>query len=187
MATNEKFLGKDGAWYDNYSDWRAADTRYEQQERQNKLIENQNKLIEEQNIRIEQQNKLNYELEKEKIQKNYELEINKMQHEEKMRILRLFDDTGISKETYDAYINSNFMTEINKELLEQRDNHLALMNKYDFLLHQDDKIEELGMEYVVAIKKENDIFNLEEEIESTCYIKIKGNKLKQRKELLEKI
>ena len=183
MGKKVNYIGKDGGWYENYGDYIAANNKYEQQETQNKLLEQQNRNIEQQNILIEQQNKLNYQLEQEKIQKNYELEMNKLEHEEKMRILRLFDDIGISKETYDAYINAKFTNEITNELLKQRDEHLLMSSKYDFLLHEDEKLEEFGRSRLDEILRKNDMFSLRNSVRSNCYNKVSEADLKEREKL----
>lgn len=181
-----KYIGKDGGWYDNYGEYRAANTKYEQQEKQNTLLEQQNKRIEQQNRLIEQQNQLNYQLEYEKIQKNYELEMNKLQHEEKMRILRLFDDIGISKETYDTYINTKFMNETTNELLKQKDAHLLMSSKYDFLLHHNEKLAELGLDAVMEIKKKYDMYDIDDRISEECYDKVSKTKQKEKEDLIIK-
>lgn len=183
---NGKYLSIDGAWYSTFDEKLAADARYKQQERQNELIEQQTRKIEQQNRLIEQQNQLNYQLEQEKIQKNYELEMNKLQHEEKMRILRLFDDVGISKETYDAYINSKFTNETTNELLKQKDEHLLMNSKYDFLLHEDEKIKELGYSTVNKTMDKYDMYGLKNSVRSDCYDKVSKADQKAKDDLIVK-
>ena len=121
-----KFLSKDGQWYDTPSEKFSADLAWDvkqgTQEKQNRLLQQQNRLM-------EQQMQMQYDLEQEKIQKDYEKEMKKLAHAEKMRILRLFDDIGISKETYDTFINTNFLNKTNVKLMEQRDEHLLMSSK----------------------------------------------------------
>lgn len=180
MATNGKFLGKDGQWYDTAQEMWSANSAWEikqgTQERQNRLLQQQNRLI-------EQQNQLNYQLEQEKIQKNYELEMNKLQHEEKMRILRLFDNIGISKETYDSYINANFKNETNEELLKQKDEHLLMSSKYDYLLHEDENEEKYGFDNYDATMERYDMYSLKDSVRSNCYDKASKADLKERENL----
>lgn len=176
MSTNGKWRGKDGQWYDTLVEKSTADAAWDEkmglQEEQNRLLRHQNQLL-------EQQNQLNYQLEQEKIQKNYELEMNKMQHEEKMRLYKLFDNIGISKEIYDAYINTNFLNKENKELLDQKDEHLLMISKYDFLLHEYEKRDELGWEVVDNTMHKYDMYDLKDEIKNTCYRKV--SKVEQKK------
>ncbi len=107
--------------------------------------------------------------------------MNKLQHEEKMRILRLFDDIGISKETYDTYINSKFTN----ELLKQRDEHLLMSSKYDFLLHYNEKVSELGLYEVMDIAKKYNINELGDKISADCYFNNKEGQ-KKKEELIIK-
>ena len=110
-----KYVGKDGRTYDDYHSYTlgnlAWDKMQAQQQEQNKLLKEQNKLL-------EQQEKQKKEIELEKIKQQKEIELEKMRqqeelerqrqitqrekmyHEDKMRILKLFDDIGMSKETY---------------------------------------------------------------------------------------
>lgn len=43
------YIGKDGAYYNDYNTMRKADAQWEQRERQNKLLEEQNRLLREEN------------------------------------------------------------------------------------------------------------------------------------------
>ena len=107
-----KYVGKDGRTYDDYHSYTlgnlAWDKMQAQQQEQNKLLKEQNKLL-------EQQEKQKKEIELEKIKQQKEIELEKMKqqeelerqrqitqrekmyHEDKMRILKLFDDIGMSK------------------------------------------------------------------------------------------
>lgn len=61
MGETYRHYGKDGTFYDTWNEMRKANARWEQQEKQNKLIEEQNKLLEERNKLLEEKQK---ELEK---------------------------------------------------------------------------------------------------------------------------
>ena len=61
MGKTYRHYGKDGTFYDTWDEMRKANARWEQQEKQNKLIEEQNKLLENRNKLLEKQQK---ELEK---------------------------------------------------------------------------------------------------------------------------
>lgn len=180
MSIENKFLSRDGKYYNTLTEASRASIAWDEKM---DLQKKQNQLLEQQNILMEHQNQLNYQLEQEKIQNNYELEMNKLQHEEKMRILRLFDDIGISKETYDTYINAKFTNETTNELLKQRDEHLLMSSKYDFLLHEDEKIEELGNSAVDKTMDKYDMYSLRNSIRSNCYDKASKVDLKKRENI----
>ncbi len=181
MATNGKFLGKDGQWYDTAQEMWSANSAWNEKQG---IQKEQNRLIQQQNQLLQQQNELNYQIEQEKIQKNYELEMNKMKHEEKMRILKLFDNVGINKETYDLYINTNFNNETNKELLEQKDEHLLMSSKYDFLLHEAENEEKYGFDNYDATMEKYGLYDLKVDLmDEDCYEKVSKSKQKEKENL----
>lgn len=180
-----KFLSKDGQWYDTPSEKFSADLAWDvkqgTQEKQNRLLQQQNRLM-------EQQMQMQYDLEQEKIQKDYEIEMKKLAHAEKMRILRLFDDIGISKETYDTFINTNFLNKTNVKLMEQRDEHLLMSSKYDYLLHEDENEEKYGYDNYDATMERYDMYNLKAELQDDeCYDKVNKSKQKEIDELKSKL
>lgn len=114
------WYGKDGKIYDNVNDKIKADNLWDQQERQNKLLEEQNRLLEEQRIaderNREEDRKNQIEFEKrertreleeiENRQFQRELEISRHEHDREMRLLNLCDSIGISKSIIDNYLKS---------------------------------------------------------------------------------
>lgn len=95
------YIGKDGKMYDTWGQREEADARYEQHREQKKLLEEQNKLL-------KQQQDETSRLERYKILKQKEMQEQQMKHEEKMRILKLFDDAGINKDSYYNFIDYLF-------------------------------------------------------------------------------
>lgn len=102
------FYGKDGQIYDTLDKKIGADSRYMQQEKQNKLLEEQNKLLSQQ----ERERKLNAIREENKAwleeQNKKEREWAQRAHSEEMRLLNLCDEVGINKSIIDNYINYIF-------------------------------------------------------------------------------
>ena len=96
------FLSTDGKFYETGLEALAASKAYDDKM---KVQEEQNRLIEKQNRLIEEQNRINAQLEYDKMQNDYNIEMKKLNHAEKMRLYKLFDDVGISKNIYDEYIN----------------------------------------------------------------------------------
>lgn len=102
MAT---FIGKDGKEYDNANAWLNGDAAYDKQRAEQQAQIN---LLKEQNNLIKLENQKNLEFEKEKLNQQREMQIKQLEHDEKMRLLKIFDDVGISKETYDTFIDNLF-------------------------------------------------------------------------------
>ena len=86
------YIGKDGKEYDTWGQRSEADARYEQHQEQKSLLEEQNRLIAQQN-QINEKNRLNEMI----------TQYKQMEHEEEMRILKLCDDVGITKEAIDSF------------------------------------------------------------------------------------
>lgn len=181
MATNGKFLSKDGQWYDTAQEMWSANAAWNEKQG---IQKEQNRLIQQQNQLLEQQSMLNYQLEQEKIQKNYELEINKMKHEEKMRLLKLFDDVGISKETYDNYITKSILNKETEKLQAKRNEHLLMSSKYDFLLQEEKYKNELGYDVYDSTMEKYDLYDLKVKLmDNECYDKVSKSKQKKIDEL----
>lgn len=184
MATNGKFLSKDGQWYDTAQEVWSANSAWNEKQG---IQKEQNRLLQQQNQLLQQQNELNYQIEQEKIQKNYELEMNKMKHKEKMRLLKLFDDVGISKEIYDNYINTNILNKETEKLQSKRNKHLLMSSKYDFLLHKNEYWKEHDYDQYDEIMEKYDLYDLEEKLESDCYDKVSQKKQDEIDMLKEKV
>lgn len=89
---NKSWMGLDGQRYETSDEMLGANNRYRQQEEQKRLLEEQNRLIAQQN-QINEKNKL----------KEMIAQYKQMEHEEEMRILKLCDDVGITKEAIDSF------------------------------------------------------------------------------------
>lgn len=110
MSENYKYEGRDGGRYGTLGEVRSADTRYLQQEKQNQLLAEQNKLLAQQNAETIQLEREKMQIQKQLEEKRIEAErlshlaqLAQMEHEEEMRILRLCDDVGITKESIDRF------------------------------------------------------------------------------------
>lgn len=117
------FHGKDGGYYDNIHEAVAADRKFEQNEARNKLLKEQNDLIKA-NAIIEanlQKEKFQHEKEMKEMENasQKELMLLQMEHEKEMRILSLFDDAGLSKDSYDQFINMLFILAPQKDKNEE--------------------------------------------------------------------
>ena len=117
------YYGKDGGKYDSVYDVNAANRRYEQNEARNKLLKEQNELMK-RNAIIEadlQKAKLQHEQEMKKmeVESQKELLLLQMEHEKEMRILALFDEAGLSKDSYDQFMNILFLLAPQKNENEQ--------------------------------------------------------------------
>lgn len=114
------YYGKDGKIYDTWGQQHEADARYEQHEEQKQLLAAQNQLLAKQmemSLELERKRNLQAELEEAKREK---LQLEQMQHDEKMRILKLFDNIGLSKDTFDDFLryllpNANLVQVISQE------------------------------------------------------------------------
>ena len=129
-------LGKDGKIYGTMNDKFAADSRWEQQQQQNKLLAQQNELI-------AQQSRDKERLAREQMANDMAIESSRQQHEKEMRLLNLCDSIGISKSIMDSYIDY-----LNDEVLDNYECKKEL-NKID------NKIYELEKEYYEMIHNEN--------------------------------
>jgi hypothetical protein len=124
MSTKNKLYSKDGKYYDTLNEKFAADhaweTQREEQRIQNNLIAEQNRLIQEESERKEklQQEQIEFEREKE-WNEMYEQELQR-EHDKEMRLLKLLDGIGLSKQYYDDFINYLFGSNIDS-LLEKID------------------------------------------------------------------
>lgn len=108
---NMKWLGRDGKWYEDVNDCVAANSRYEQQEKQNALIASQNLLM--------QKHMQDQEL-REIERKNSERSLAK-----ENRLNKLFDDIGISK----------------KEFIKFEENYLSIYTIIDPYCEEKDELE----------------------------------------------
>ena len=137
-------FGLDGRYYESYDSYQEANARYKQHQEQKALLEEQNYLLEE-------QNRINQKLELEKMKQLQEIELQRnnmqreqMEHEEKMRLLGLFDSVGIPKETYDNFVKGFFNNSI--EELKSIESEKALILSDNFQLNKDLKELEKCME-----------------------------------------
>lgn len=72
--------GKDGTWYDTWNEMRKADVKWEQQEKQNRLIEEQNRILKEQQEREQfetriELNRMAYQQRYEEFEQKWQTEI----------------------------------------------------------------------------------------------------------------
>lgn len=178
MGTKNKVLSQDGKYYDSIEEAVAATYVYKEQKG---IQEEQNRLIEKQNRLIEEQNRINAQLEYDKMQNDYNIEMKKLNHAEKMRLYKLFDDVGISKNIYDEYINK--CLNLKKVLSTMR-----VVKYFNFLLNPlDYSTEEYGKLY----EEYSDLNYLEEQIDQKCMLKCdateieKYNKVKKINDALE--
>lgn len=91
-----KYVGADGALYDDDYERVQADARWRQQQKQNELIEEQNNLIKQ---HMKEQSQQQFKQHIDELQENQR----KRNHEENMRLLELCDNIGISKNLIDKY------------------------------------------------------------------------------------
>lgn len=92
------YRGNDGKYYEDTNDLVAANNRWNQQEKQNELLQEQNQLLAEQAREQER-------LVREQIDSAREIEKSRQKHEKDMRILSLCDEIGISHKTIEDYID----------------------------------------------------------------------------------
>ena len=134
------YRGHDGGEYNTFEEMMAANTRYAQNEKNNRLLEEQNDLIRKQallNAQIEEA-KMNHEKEMKKLEADKEKELLEMQiaHEKEMRLVSLFDNCGLSKNTYDEFMNMMFalapiqVDEDFSKMCENMKEELNAINKY---------------------------------------------------------
>lgn len=116
MSERYKYEGRDGGRYDTLDEVRSADTRYRQQEKQNQLLAEQNKILANQNAEALQLEREKMQIQKQLEEKRIEAErlshlaqLAQMEHEEEMRILKLCDDVGITKEAIDSFRDYLFL------------------------------------------------------------------------------
>ena len=108
MSSKNKWLSKDGKYYDDYLEKKSADyaweTQRKEQQQQNALLAEQNRLLQEENDRKEKLEQERLAFEREKEQNRYEEMLEQQQHDKEMRILGLFDSIGLNKQYYDNFI-----------------------------------------------------------------------------------
>lgn len=120
MATNGKWLGNDGQWYDTLIEKNTADTAWskqrEEQQQQNELIAEQNRLLQEQAQREEERvrEQREYDRQQERIRELEEEE--QREYEANKRIIKLFDSIGLHKQYYDDFMRYLINDEIAKLL-----------------------------------------------------------------------
>lgn len=107
------YYGRDGGKYDNIHDVNAANQKFEQNKERNRLLKEQNDLLKMNSIMEANLQKEKFQHEKEMKQmeneSQKELMLLQIEHDKEMRILSLFDDAGLSKESYDQFINMLFL------------------------------------------------------------------------------
>lgn len=108
MADN-KWLGRDGKYYDDLLSKNLADRQVDLQEKQLSELQRQNAL-KQQELFAQQQNAENERRERafqQENQRKHERELAQQQfnHDQEMRILGLFDSVGLNKSYYDRFIN----------------------------------------------------------------------------------
>lgn len=169
------YYGKDGKRYDTWGQQHEADARYEQHLEQKKLLEEQNQLLSEQikiNIKIEQEKQLR-EAQKEKLQ------LMQMEHEKEMRILKLFDDVGISKNTFDTYLSKSIFTDDYYSSTEKINGNIIYLEQLKTLL---EAIEDPFFDMTKYFKDEK-LLDLEKEISADCYAVDKEEQVAKRIEI----
>ena len=101
MGINEKFRSEDGHYYDSLIEATDASRAWREQRKEQR---EQNQLLMEQNLLIAEENRRREELAQQQLeQQRLELD-KKLEHEEKMRILKLFDSIGLNKQYYDLFL-----------------------------------------------------------------------------------
>ena len=108
MADN-KWLGRDGKYYDDLLSKNLADRQVDLQEKQLSELQRQNAL-KQQELFTQQRNAENEKRERafqQENQRRHERELAQQQfnHDQEMRILGLFDSIGLNKSYYDKFIN----------------------------------------------------------------------------------
>ncbi len=106
---NNKWLGRDGKYYDDLLSKNLADRQVDLQEKQLSELQRQNAL-KQQELFAQQQNAENERRERafqQENQRKHERELAQQQfnHDQEMRILGLFDSVGLNKSYYDKFIN----------------------------------------------------------------------------------
>ena len=106
---NNKWLGRDGKYYDDLLSKNLADRQVDLQEKQLSELQRQNAL-KQQELFAQQQNAENERRERafqQENQRKHERELAQQQfnHDQEMRILGLFDSVGLNKSYYDRFIN----------------------------------------------------------------------------------
>ena len=133
MSGLNGYRGKDGKVYNDWGELTRANNLWDQQQKQNELLNNQNRLLregqQEQNRLLEEQNRLLEEkriadekqreeerrLERERIETEREIRLqeietekeieeSRQEHEKEMRFLKLCDEAGINKGLFDSFI-----------------------------------------------------------------------------------
>ena len=172
MADNKKLIGRDGRTYDNLTALNLGDSFARMEEQKAEDIKKQNKLLE-QNMKMQQQiANQNYELELQK-EHNKQLEADKQrEHEKEMRLLKLFDEVGISKKTYDDYILKNYTNNKIAESINKHYNSIyncktLINNLYDICPNYEDNKE---------------LAKLDEELNNKCKKNYSNKELKAKEE-----
>ena len=106
---NNKWLGRDGKYYDDLLSKNLADRQVDLQEKQLSELQRQNAL-KQQELFTQQRNAENEKRERafqQENQRRHERELAQQQfnHDQEMRILGLFDSIGLNKSYYDKFIN----------------------------------------------------------------------------------
>ena len=106
---NNKWLGRDGKYYDDLLSKNLADRQVDLQEKQLSELQRQNAL-KQQELFAQQQNAENERRERafqQENQRRHERELAQQQfnHDQEMRILGLFDSIGLNNSYYDKFIN----------------------------------------------------------------------------------
>lgn len=145
-----KVQGKDGQWYDNWCEAKLADREW-----YDNLPEG---------VTIDE------EWERKHEEKQYE--------QEKRRIEKLFEDVGISKKIYDAYINTNFLNESNKKLLKQISDQHSIVSGLDLLFYENKIRKKLGSEVMEDYMDNYELYSLRRKVLDNCNIRVSDDELK---------
>lgn len=137
-----RHYSRDGSFYNTIDEARAANTRYDQQEKQNNLLEKQLDKQEMQNYLLDQQLKQ----QQNQIDEQIRLERSKQKREEEIRILKYFDGLNIVKKEYDRFIYKMF----NPDLPEKFSKLEKEMDK--LILKKEKLLDKLSVQ-----KKENEL------------------------------
>lgn len=137
-----KMIAKDGTEHTDIVSYERANKAYDIQRAEHQSIE---KKLEIQNNIAKKQlenDRRRLEIERENKDKEIQFEREKMYFEEKMRIKKLFDDIGMSKETFDDFVEV-FFDDIIKDKINIREQQELFEGNERVLKYQIEKIKEI--------------------------------------------
>lgn len=180
MPKKVELHGIDGKVYDNHFDLVRGNQFAMMEQEKAKDLKKQNELLESSMLIQKQIADQNYMLEMEKEQNRIKIEEQKIEHEKEMRLLKLFDDVGISKSIYDEYINNNFCNSDVNKIVSEKSNVSLEIEKLKFVLNEQKNIEELGWDSFYSTMKKYNMYEIKEKFESKATCSISKEKQKER-------